>query len=62
MRRVSTIEPRWLVELTLAFYRKAAPSELTMPKHYQRLTPLATSDVDVGPRDWRATNQRIIRM
>jgi hypothetical protein len=62
MRTVSTIEPRWLVELTPAFYRKAAPSQLMTRKLYQRLTPRATSDADVGPRDWRVTNQRIICM
>ena len=61
MRNVVAVEPKWLVELAPAFYRKASPSEITKRKRNEHLTPLA-DHMREHERDWRITDQRIVRL
>ena len=60
MRNTVGVDPRWLVELAPAFYRKAEPGEITARKHRERLQPLATNRKEDTERSWRITEKRII--
>ena len=60
MRNTVNIDPKWLVELAPAFYRKASPFEITTRKHHEKLKPLATRNKDDTERSWRITEKRII--
>jgi ATP-dependent RNA helicase DHX8/PRP22 len=61
MRNTIAIDPRWLVEVAPAFYRRASPSELTARKRNERLVPLS-DQLRKHERDWRITEQRIVRL
>lgn len=61
MRNSVAIEPKWLVELAPAFYRRASPTEITERKRKERLRPLA-DHLRKNERDWRITEQRIVRL
>ncbi|KAK8885716.1 ATP-dependent RNA helicase dhx8 [Tritrichomonas musculus] len=61
MRNTVMVEPRWLVELAPKFYRKASAAEITQRKKNERLTPLGDQRRD-HDRDWRITEQRIVRL
>lgn len=62
MRNTVAVDPRWLVELAPAFYRKASPLEMTSRKRADRVNPLADRKSDNKDRKWRITEQRIIRI
>jgi ATP-dependent RNA helicase DHX8/PRP22 len=61
MRNTIAVDPRWLVELAPAFYRRASPEEITERKRNERLTPLS-DNLRRHERDWRITEQRIVRL
>jgi ATP-dependent RNA helicase DHX8/PRP22 len=61
MRNTVMIDPRWLIELAPAFYRRASPTEITERKRNERLTPLS-DNLRKHERDWRITEQRIVRL
>ncbi|XP_073345364.1 ATP-dependent RNA helicase DHX8-like [Pagrus major] len=51
MREVTTIDPRWLVELAPAFYRVGDPTRLSYQKRQQKLEPLYNRYEE--PNAWR---------
>ncbi|KAI3364932.1 hypothetical protein L3Q82_001112 [Scortum barcoo] len=51
MREVTTIDPRWLVELAPAFYRAGDPTRLSKLKRQQKLEPLYNRYEE--PNAWR---------
>ncbi|KAM6951415.1 ATP-dependent RNA helicase DHX8-like isoform 1-T1 [Aplochiton taeniatus] len=51
MREVTTIDPRWLVEFSPAFYKVADPTRLSRQKKMQRLEPLYNRYEE--PNAWR---------
>lgn len=61
MRNVVAVDPKWLVELAPAFYRKASPTEITRRKRSEHLAPLEDRYRE-HERDWRITEQRIVRL
>lgn len=61
MRNTVVTDPRWLVDLAPAFYRRASPDEITDRKRNERLRPLADNHRK-NERDWRITEQRIVRL
>jgi ATP-dependent RNA helicase DHX8/PRP22 len=61
MRNTVFVDPKWLVEMAPGFYRRAEPGEVTDRKRRQRLAPLA-DNLRRHERDWRITDQRIVRL
>jgi ATP-dependent RNA helicase DHX8/PRP22 len=61
MRNAIAIDPRWLIELAPAFYRRASPAEITERKRNERIAPLS-DHLRRHERDWRITEQRIVRL
>ena len=61
IRNAVIVDPKWLVELAPAFYRRASPTEITERKRNERLKPLA-DHLRKNERDWRITEQRIVRL
>lgn len=61
MRNVVMVEPKWLIDLAPAFYRRASPQEITRRKKHERLNPLENKKRQ-HERDWRITEQRVVRL
>ncbi|CAK4652169.1 unnamed protein product [Aphanomyces euteiches] len=56
MRNVMAIEPKWLVELAPAFFKKGDPTKLTKAKKAQKIEPLHDR---FNPQDsWRLSKRR----
>ncbi|MEQ2184356.1 ATP-dependent RNA helicase dhx8, partial [Goodea atripinnis] len=51
MREVTTIDPRWLVEFSPAFFKVSDPTRLSKQKKQQRLEPLYNRYEE--PNAWR---------
>ncbi|ETV98701.1 ATP-dependent helicase HrpA [Aphanomyces invadans] len=56
MRNVMAIEPKWLVELAPAFFKKGDPTKLTKQKKAQKIEPL--HDRFNPPDSWRLSKRR----
>ncbi len=56
MRNVMAIEPKWLVELAPAFFKKGDPTKMTKAKKMQKIEPLHDR---FNPKDaWRLSQRR----
>ncbi|GAB9463862.1 ATP-dependent helicase HrpA [Globisporangium polare] len=56
MRNIMTIEPKWLVELAPAFFKKGDPTKLTKRKRNEKIEPLY--DRFNPPDAWRLSKRR----
>mmetsp|Transcript_5529 Transcript_5529/g.10157 ORF Transcript_5529/g.10157 Transcript_5529/m.10157 type:complete len:1144 (-) Transcript_5529:51-3482(-) len=56
MRSCMTIDPKWLVELAPAFYRKCDPNVLSKRKRREKIEPLY--DRYHPPNEWRLSRRR----
>ncbi|TYZ68337.1 hypothetical protein PybrP1_000722 [[Pythium] brassicae (nom. inval.)] len=56
MRNIMTIEPKWLVELAPAFFKKGDPTKLTKRKRNEKIEPLY--DRFNPPDSWRLSKRR----
>lgn len=56
MRNIMTIEPRWLVELAPAFFKKGDPTKLSKRKRNEKIEPLY--DRFNPPDAWRLSKRR----
>ncbi|KAF0682799.1 Aste57867_25098 [Aphanomyces stellatus] len=56
MRNVMAIEPKWLVELAPAFFKKGDPTKLSKAKKAQKIEPL--HDRFNPPDSWRLSKRR----
>ncbi|DBA04828.1 TPA: hypothetical protein N0F65_004465 [Lagenidium giganteum] len=56
MRSVMTIEPKWLVELAPAFFKKGDPTKLSKRKRNEKIEPLY--DRFNPPDSWRLSKRR----
>eukprot|EP00644_Phytophthora_capsici_P016977 jgi/Phyca11/557566/estExt2_Genewise1Plus.C_PHYCAscaffold_1420001 len=56
MRNIMTIEPKWLVELAPAFFKKGDPTKLSKRKRNEKIEPLY--DRFNPPDSWRLSKRR----
>ncbi|TDH68582.1 hypothetical protein CCR75_000973 [Bremia lactucae] len=56
MRNIMTIEPKWLVELAPAFFKKGDPTKLSKRKRNEKIEPLF--DRFNPPDSWRLSKRR----
>lgn len=56
MRNIMTIEPKWLVELAPAFFKKGDPTKLSKRKRSEKIEPLY--DRFNPPDSWRLSKRR----
>ncbi|KAF0904588.1 hypothetical protein E2562_035687 [Oryza meyeriana var. granulata] len=56
MREVTTIDPRWLVELAPRFYKSVDPTKISKRKRQERIEPLY--DRYHEPNSWRLSKRR----
>lgn len=56
MRNIMTIEPKWLVELAPAFFKKSDPNKLSKRKRNEKIEPLY--DRFNPPDSWRLSKRR----
>nr|XP_054767860.1 ATP-dependent RNA helicase DHX8-like [Lytechinus pictus] len=59
MREVTTVDPKWFVELAASFFRFSDPTRLSKAKKQQRLEPLYNKYEE--PNAWRISRQRLRR-
>ena len=57
MREVTTVDPRWLIELAPKFFKAADPHKLTKRKRQEKLEPLWDKYKD--PNAWRLSKRRV---
>ncbi|KAF1794410.1 P-loop containing nucleoside triphosphate hydrolase [Phytophthora cactorum] len=57
MRNIMTIEPKWLVELAPAFFKKGDPTKLSKRKRNEKIEPLF--DRFNPPDSWRLSKRRV---
>ena len=57
MREITTIDPKWLVELAPRFFKSADPKRMTKRKRQEKLEPLFDKYKD--PQSWKLSKRKV---